>query len=530
MTNAQIFSALGGIGMFLLGMDVLSSALRAAAGPKLRALLARFTTTPLRGVSTGALVTAVIQSSSATTVMVVGFVGAGLMSLGQALGVLYGANIGTTVTGWLVSLFGLKLELANIAMALLLPASLALVLGHGRLARLGRVVAGLALMLIGLELMQGALGDAAGLVLPESMEGSGVLALLQLAVTGMVVTVLIQSSSAAVALTLVLLQGGVVDVGQAAAMVVGMNVGTTFTALLASLGGSRQMRQTAVANLLFNLTTGALALPFVLLGAGLLEALAGRTDALSALMIFHTGFNLVGTALFLPMTPAFARLVRWLVPEGPDALRIELDRALLSDPGAALMAAGAAARQIRRRLYRALAAALERPGDLRALSALAPRLPAALDELEEFLTSIDLSEGNARQRAAFSALLHEVDHLRRLYGRSQQKARIASLMQDRVLARPACLLGALLRRADTSGESGKAMGAGRIDRLSALVERRARRLRAQLLLWQAPEGSQPQNVFRHADAQRWLTRTLHHVGQIAHYEARLQVESDTRPG
>ena len=339
MSNQQIFTALGGIGMFLLGMDVLSGALRDAAGPRLRGLLARFTTTPLRGVSTGALVTAVIQSSSATTVMVVGFVGAGLMSLGQALGVLYGANIGTTVTGWLVSLFGLKLELANIAMAVLLPASLALLLGHGRVARIGRVLAGLALMLIGLELMQGALGDAAGLVLPSSMEGNGVGAALQLAATGLVVTVLIQSSSAAVALTLVLLQGGVIDVGQAAAMVVGMNVGTTFTALLASLGGSRQMRQTAMANLVFNLSTGALALPFVLLGAGLLEALATRSDALTALMVFHTGFNLVGTALFLPLTPAFARFIRRMVPEGRDALLVELDRALLRDAAAALMAA-----------------------------------------------------------------------------------------------------------------------------------------------------------------------------------------------
>ncbi len=519
-TVEQVVSALGGVGMFLLGMDVLSGALRDAAGSSLRRLLARFTTTPLRGVMTGALATVVIQSSSATTVMTVGFVGAGLLNLGQALGIIYGANIGTTVTGWLVTLFGLKLNLSNLAMALLLPASLALLLAHGAVARIGRVVAGLALMLIGLELMQQALGGAAGLVLPEQMAGTGLVAMLELVAVGLVVTVLIQSSSAAVALTLVLLQAGVIDVTQAAAMVVGMNVGTTFTAFLASIGGSRQMRQTAVANLLFNLATGAVALVLLVLVLPVaLEDLAAAAGPLTALMVFHTGFNLAGTVLFLPFTAQFAHLVRWLVPEGREALLINLDTALLDDPGAALLAAHAAAKTIREWMFAALAAALEPSGDLRGLSALSPRVTMALDELEDYVTAISLDGSAARQREAFSAMLHEIDHLRRLYFRSQQKARIADLANDAMLKRPAGLLAAILRAviAREDGQDEKDETA-RLTRLEQLLEHRARRYRRLLMQGEHSGRYSVQDVFQHTDAMRWLQRSLHHVSRIIRYE------------
>ena len=514
----QIFTALGGIGMFLLGMEMLTRALRDAAGARLRGLLARFTTTPLRGVMTGALVTAVIQSSSATTVMTVGFVGAGLLELHQALGILFGANIGTTVTGWLVTFLGLKLDLASFAMAALLPAALALLLTQGTSARIGRLVSGLALMLIGLEMMQDALQGAAGMVLPDTMQSTSLGGMLRLAATGLAVTVLIQSSSAAVALTLVLLQGGLIGLPEAAAMVVGMNVGTTFTALLASIGGSRQMRQTAVANLLFNVVTGALVLPLVLLAPDLLGRVADATGPLIALMIFHTGFNLAGTALFLPFTRPYTALIRRLVPEGKDGLLIELDRALLKDPAGALMAASAATRAIRNRLFAALARALARPPDLRGLSALVPRVPAALDQVEDFVTAINLSGATKGQRQAFSALLHEIDHLRRLMVRTQERARIAALADTPGLARPACLFAALLARDAPS------LDCARLARFEALLDRRVRRLRREMLQSGPRPDISPQEIFLRTDAMRWLQRSVHHMRRILDYDAELKAD------
>lgn len=507
----------GGVGMFLLGMDVMTRALKEAAGANLRRLLARFTTTPLRGVATGAAATAVIQSSSATTVMTVGFVGAGLMSMGQALGILYGANIGTTATGWLVSILGFKLDLDAIALAVLLPASLALLLGQGALERAARVVAGLCLLLVGLDLMQTAMGDATGWVTPDSLPGRSVAGLLLLGGIGVAVTVLIQSSSAAVALALVMLDSGAIGVTQAAAMVVGMNIGTTFTALLASVGGSRPMRQTAVANLGFNLVTAGLALPVLALGAGGLERFADSAGPLNALLVFHSGFNLAGTCLFVPFTRPYARLVASLVPAPEEERLISLDPELLSDPGAALEAAQLAAARVARRVFGAMAAALSRDPDYRALSALEPRVGAALDELEDFLAGVTPPRGRPEWQRQYSALLHQTDHLRRLLGRSRQRARLAVALDDPALRRPALLAGALLGRAarDVSADFEPL----RLARLEATVKHRTERHRRGLLLGEHAGLYTPHEVFAHTDAMRWLQRVLHHAERIAHYDA-----------
>lgn len=161
----------GGIGLFLFGMETMTAALRALAAERLRRWLLRMTSTPLRGVLTGAGITALIQSSTAVTVMTIGFVGAGLIGFAQSLGVIYGANIGTTVTGWMVVLVGVKLKLGVLAFPILFCASLMGILGDGRISRLGRMLAGLSLMFIGLDLMQASTTGMAGLVTPERLPG-----------------------------------------------------------------------------------------------------------------------------------------------------------------------------------------------------------------------------------------------------------------------------------------------------------------------------------------------------------------------
>lgn len=513
----QTFILIGGVGMFLLGMDVMTRALKEAAGGNLRRILARFTATPLQGVLTGAAATAVIQSSSATTVMTVGFVGAGLMSLMQALGVMFGANIGTTVTGWLVAILGFKLHLEEVAMLVLLPASLSILLLSGAAARAGRVVAGLCVILIGLDLMQSAAGNATEWLTPDSLPGGDVAGILLLAASGLVLTVAIQSSSAAVALALVMLQGGAITVPQGAAMVVGMNIGTTFTALLASVGGSRPMRQAAVANLLFNLGTAAIAFPFLLYGGGTLEAIRAASGDLTALLLFHTGFNVVGTAVFLPFAERFAQLVARLVPEREADRLIRLDRGLLSNPDAALMAAHAAAVAIVQRVEGALAQALREPQDLRAIAALDPATGAALDDLGDFLAAIRLPADRKEDEQLYSALLHMADHARRLLWRTRQTARMRTLLEDRALRRPALVTGVIFSRSAQKGAEG--FDPERLARLQEIVAHRAGRHRRALLLGEHAGLYSVQEVFAHTDAMRWLTRVLHHAERIAHYDA-----------
>jgi phosphate:Na+ symporter len=510
----QLFYVFGGIGMFLMGMKVMTAALREAAGTGLQAILTRFTTTPLTGVLSGGLTTAAIQSSSATTVMTVGFVGAGLLSMPQALGVIYGANIGTTATGWLVSLLGFKLKLGTLAMALLFPASLLDLLGRGGWARAGRMVAGLCLLLIGLDLMQAGMKDVSGILRPEMLPSGSFLGLLALTVLGAGLTVVMQSSSAAMALALVMIQSGAISLTQAIAIVAGMNIGTTCTALLASLGGSLPMRQTAVANLLFNIATSLLVIPVMLFGLEALQQVAVQSNEMTAILVFHTGFNLVGAMIFLPFTEQFARFIAWLLPAAPKERLVDLDRALLTDPAVALLAVQTALDLLTHRVYEAMAAALRDPADYRGVAALGP-CHDGLAEVEGFLADIRLAADDAKQEAGLSSLLHQTDHLLRLLERLTQTGRMAVLKEDPLLRRPALLTGAVLRRVvEAPAEASEQQ---RLRRIAKLVSRRKDRHRRGLLLGEHAGIFDLSAVFSHTDAMRWLSRSLHHLERLEHY-------------
>ncbi|MFU8882427.1 MAG: Na/Pi cotransporter family protein [Rhodobacterales bacterium] len=511
---------LGGIGMFLFGMKIMTDALREAAGSQLRHLLARFTTTPLAGVVTGAAATAVVQSSSATTVMTIGFVGAGLMTFPQALGVIYGANIGTTVTGWMVTLLGFKLQLGTVALPSLFGASLLALLGGGRWARIGRAASGLCLLFIGLDMMQaGAAGFGEGLT-PQSFPESGLIGQLKLAAIGLAVTVVMQSSSAAMAMALVLLGSGSVSLEQAAAMVIGMNLGTTVTGLLATLGGSLTMRQTALANLIFNIGKALMAFPILGFGFALLAKTAGIVGEMSALVIFHTVINVVAAAVFLPFTAAFARFVERLIvaPAGAKAapdLTVALDPALLSDEGAAMDAAQTAASKVARHVFGALGRALTPQSDMRGLATLEQTAVPALAEIKSYLTRISLPEDKPAERLRYAAILHQTDHLDRLLNRLQRRSMVAGVLSDSTLSRPAQVLGATLRRAADVQQHG--LEAHRLARLSSRIEARTKNHRRATLLHEHVGLITVAEMFERTDAMRWLRRVAEHAARIAFY-------------
>lgn len=516
---AQALPALGGIGLFLLGMKIMTDALREAAGAGLRRLLARFTTTPLRGVASGALTTAVIQSSSATTVMTVGFVGAGLLSFPHALGVIYGANIGTTVTGWIVSLVGFKLRLGTVAMGLLFMASLALLLTEGRMARLGRIAAGFSLLFIGLDMMQDSMSGAGGWLHPDRMPGDGIGGLLIMAFVGLAMTVVMQSSSAAVAVVLVLLDSGALTLMHAAAAVIGMNLGTTFTALLAVLGGSRAMQQTAAANLLFNFGTMLIAFPLLMISAGALQDIAMHTGADTALVLFHTAFNLLGTAVFLPFTDRFAELVARLLPEPSATTPPELDDRLLRDEGAAMQAAHSVLHWAARDVLSAYSAALGPDRDLRRLSALEPRVVPVLDQLKDYLARIVLPRDKPDEAAAYAALMHQVDHLTRLLEQSGRRSFIPILTARPVTLRPVRWFARCMSPERDLSLFGIGM---RLARMSGVIDGRFRRQRRALLLGEHAGIYSMQDTFDTTDAMRWLARIMHNVQRLGEYDQTVQ--------
>lgn len=510
--HLDILTILGGIGLFLFGMQSMTGALRELASRRMRAFLSRFTTSPLTGALSGAATTAVIQSSSATMVTVIGFVGAGLMSFPQALGVIYGANIGTTITGWIVALLGLKLKLGTLALPGLLAGALAATLSHGSAARIGRLLAGFSLVFIGLDMMQeGAAGFEAWLspeiLPPDSWTGRALLLLL-----GVGVTVVIQSSSAGVAATLVLMSSGAITLGQGAALIIGMDVGTTFTAILATVGGSLDMRRTAIAHMAYNVVTGAVA--FAMLGVivPLLARLIGPQDP-TALVAFHTIFNVMGVIIMLPVTAPFARLIERLVPGRAAALTEALDRKLLDDPSAAMDGAGGCASRIMREMFAALGRYL-RPGGGPMPSDAAQRLESALDELHTYLACIQIPPDAVHLMNRYSALLHQYDHLNRLAHRLTREDQMVRLTSDIGLRRPALAFGAAMRRCAPA--AGGLTGAS-LERLERLIAGRTQRLRRSALLREHAGLVAVRDVFELTDAMRWLERAAHNAARCVHY-------------
>jgi len=302
----------GGIGLFLLGMALMTDGLKLSAGPALHRILAAATRTRWHALGSGALVTALVQSSSAVTVAAIGFVNAGLLGLGQTLWVLFGANVGTTMTGWIVALVGLKFKVEVLALPLV---GLGVVLrmsgeGHRRSA-FGTTLAGFGLLFLGIAVLQDSFsGIAQHVELPQGNDLGSVL--LQVG-AGALLTVLIQSSSAAMAIALTAAQGGLLSVESAAAVVIGSNIGTTVKAVLASIGATANARRAAVAHVVFNLLTGIVALallPWMIGALGVLgQALELPPDPAAKLAIFHTTFNVLGVVLIWPLSGA---LTRWL--------------------------------------------------------------------------------------------------------------------------------------------------------------------------------------------------------------------------
>lgn len=301
---ANIGSLFGGIGLFLLGMGLMTDGMKLAAGSALENILASSTRTRIRGLASGALVTALVQSSSAVTVAAIGFVNAGLLTLNQSLWVLFGSNVGTTMTGWLVALVGLKFKVELLSLPLIgLGMMLRLSGENTRRGALGMALAGFGVLFLGIDMLRTSFsGITVGFSLSEF---EGVLGILVMLLTGILMTVVMQASAAALVMAFTAAESGMIGIEAAAAVVIGANVGTTVTALIAAIGATPNAKRAALAHVLFNLLTGAVALlllPVLLWLVGVLrEVLELDAAPAATLALFHTVFNLLGVALMWPL-------------------------------------------------------------------------------------------------------------------------------------------------------------------------------------------------------------------------------------
>ena len=336
----QIFTLLGAMGMFLYGMNLMSSGLQKAAGDKLRGFLSAMTSNPFKRVMTGVGITALIQSSSATTVMVVSFVNAGLLTLVQAIGVIMGANIGTTITAWMVSLLGFKADISILAVPLMLLGFLFSNSKKNQNKNIGELIVGFSLLFLGLSFMKESVPDLKQT--PEVLEfvkmwsGYGYWSVLIFLGVGTVLTLILQSSSATMAITLIMLSMGWIPFPMACAMVLGENIGTTITANIAASVGNPSAKRAAMSHTIFNVfgVIWALVLfrPFLGLVGRIIEFMgfpnpaaadfsvtepdgATGTAALYGLSMLHTLFNTINTLILVWFTGLIAKLVTKMIRE-----------------------------------------------------------------------------------------------------------------------------------------------------------------------------------------------------------------------
>jgi phosphate:Na+ symporter len=416
----MIATTLGGIGLFLIGMILLTEGIKAAAGAALRDALQRFTRGPFSAFASGALLTAVVQSSSATTLTTIGFVSAGLLTFPQAVGVILGANVGTTSTGWLVSLLGLKVQISAVALPLVGLGALARLLGRGRVDDIGSAVAGFGLIFVGIDFLQLGMSGLADRVDLTAFPADTLGGKTALVAVGVVMTVMMQSSSAAVATTLTALHSQAIGLEQAAILVIGQNIGTTVTAALAAVGASIPARRTAAAHILFNVLAAAVAMVVLRLLLPFMSQVAGEGDPAVAIALFHTSFNLLGVIVLFPFLRPFARLVERMIRDDDPSITRYLDRSVGEMPPIAVEAARQATDEVARLLFQRLSSEVRPegpgatpPGDAR------KEVPAettrrALEEIRAFLATVRTSKGAAAEFERHLSVLHALDHLDRI--------------------------------------------------------------------------------------------------------------------
>lgn len=510
----MIVTLLGGIGLFLLGMILMTDGLKALAGDSLRQLLGRYAGGPISGLLAGAGLTVLVQSSHATTLTTIGFVSSGLLSFQQAIGVILGANLGTTSTGWLVALLGFKFNIARMAFVFIGVGALMKLLGRDRVASAGLVAAGFGLIFVGIDTLQLGMTALSDRIDPSRLPGSGLLGRLLLVLFGIVMTVIMQSSSAAIATTLTALNAGNLRLDQAAALVVGQNIGSAITAAIAAIGAGVPAKRTAYTHILFNVFTGAAAFLVLPVFVRVIDAFADRwgggNDEI-ALAAFHTMFNVLGVAIFLPCTHQFARLITRIVPDRGPMLTRHLGPLVSREPQAAVEAVHVTLVGVLEAQTR-YARQLLQENPPRNLAEDRAAIGDALAKSSEFLGHLPaVAQGESAQERRL-AVVHALDHLLSL-NQALGEAPNARVARERPELRSDLerVDAALAKVLVDLEQRHHAAIAGTFTSMSKELAETRRSRRQAVLAATAAGAHSPDEALRQLDAIRWFDRVGFHA-------------------
>jgi phosphate:Na+ symporter len=406
-------------------MSVMTAGLKGLAGSGLRTVLSKAASTSLSGAFWGAVVTLIVQSSSATTMTTIGLVSAGVLTFPQGLALVFGANIGTTGTGWLVALIGVRVSLTAAALPMIFVGALIKLLGRGRVSAAGAALAGFALVLFGLTTLQQGMGGVAEQLHPANLPAvlgttwwSALYGVLALVLAGLVMTAVMQSSTAAIAVTLSAYYAGAVGLDQACALIIGQNIGTATSSAMAAIGASSTAKRLALAYILFKLIAALIALVLFPVTTPLLVRASNTIDGVTLLAAYHTAYNVVGVLVLLPVINAFTRLVERILPERGSPLTRGLDTAALATPIATEEA-------VRRTVARALGTMCRSLAPVLAAgnptASVRPRNDVsvaeaadALRQAQEFMSTVSGPPQSEDEQERLTSTLHALDHAARL--------------------------------------------------------------------------------------------------------------------
>jgi phosphate:Na+ symporter len=524
----MVSQLLGGIGLFLLGVFLMADGLKTAAGDTLRRILVRFTGRPSTAFVSGAGITVLAQSSSATTLATIGFVSAGILTFSQAIGIVMGASLGTTSTGWLISLVGMKFGIGKLAFPLVGLGALARLVSHGRNAAIALAVAGFGLMFVGIDILQSGMVSLSESFSPNSLPHGTLTGRVLLVGIGIVLTVITQSSAAAVATTLAAFHTGMIDLEQGTSLIIGASIGTTSTSALAAIGATTPAKRTELAHILFSVAAGVVAfviLPIFVWSVKQAEQSLGSQFGAVILAAFHSGFTLLAALLVLPGVKRFSAFIERLVPERGPALTRHLDSSLIEIPEIVIEAvrrtlmdvAVEILDQIERRLRGSMPATPDRTD-----AAL-----AALKEARRFLGLISLPASRPGQLNTRISMIHALDHLNQLAVVVKNNFEPSVLDGEQRLQEPKRTVLEMVETAAASlRRQAPAPERDNLQRLSLALAERRRVERATLLEESAHGTVEPGQALHTLDGLRWLDSVGYHTWRALHHLSTDASEAD----
>jgi phosphate:Na+ symporter len=553
---ATAISVLGGVGLFLLGMAIMTDGLKALAGSALRIVLGKAAATPLSGAFWGAIITLLVQSSSAVTMATIGLVSATLLTFSQGLGLVFGANVGTTGTAWLVALIGVRVSLSSYALPMIFAGALMRLLAGGRIAAAGGALAGFALVLYGLTTLQEGMGDLAQSLHPSDLPAvlgtpgigwaSGSVGLMTLIVVGLAMTAVMQSSTAATAVTISAYFAGAVGLEQGAALIIGQNIGTATSSALAAIGASTTAKRLALAYVLFKAIAALIAIAVFPITAGLMRGLASSVGGTTLLAAYHTAYNVVGVAVLLPATQWFTRVVERILPSRETALERALDPGALVNPVIAVEATRRVVAEILKTTAASLSAALAAKAGGAVQGA---PMAATLEKARNFLSELKEPPATEEERFRMTSTLHALDHVSRLLEILREEdlpgpapealrdLRAIALFNRAMLATQAVgesitAESSLTKRAEpvswtVSAEVGEALA--NVEGAAKELDAMQRAYRAMTLASVTPGNLTATDAFARIEAARRLDRIVYHAWRSSAHLLGRGAEEGTRP-